>query len=62
VCEDQRRGVGGVGGLSGGEGISSDRQFLGLVGYRLQGWFPHVPEQSQYNRRLRSPTGLLTVV
>ncbi|MDQ2909460.1 MAG: transposase [Actinomycetota bacterium] len=43
-------------------GISSDRQFLGLVEYRLPGWFPHLPEQSQYNRRLRSLTGLLTVV
>ena len=43
-------------------GISSDRQFLGLVGYRLPGWFPCLPSQSQYNRRLRSLTGLLTVV
>jgi DDE family transposase len=43
-------------------GISSDRQFLGLVGYRLPGWFPHLPSQSQYNRRLRGLTGLLTVV
>jgi hypothetical protein len=43
-------------------GISSDRQFLGLVGYRLPGWFTHLPEQSQYNRRLRALTGLLTVV
>lgn len=43
-------------------GISSDRQFLGLVGYRLPGWFPHLPCQSQYNRRLRRLTGLLTVV
>ena len=43
-------------------GISSDRQFLGLVGYRLAGWFPHLPAQSQYNRRLRGLTGLLTVV
>ena len=43
-------------------GISSDRQFLGLVGYRLAGWFPHLPSQSQYNRRLRGLTGLLTVV
>ena len=43
-------------------GISSDRQFLGLVGYRLSGWFPHLPEQSQYNRRLRGLTGLLSVV
>jgi hypothetical protein len=43
-------------------GISSDRQFLGLVGYRLLGWFPRLPSQSQYNRRLRGLTGLLTVV
>ena len=43
-------------------GISSDRQFLGLVAYRLPGWFPYLPSQSQYNRRLRSLTGLLTVV
>jgi hypothetical protein len=43
-------------------GISSDRQFLGLVGYRLPGWFPFLPSQSQYNRRLRSLTGLLTAV
>ena len=34
-------------------GIPSDRQFLGLVGKMLPGWFPHLPEQSQYNRRLR---------
>jgi hypothetical protein len=43
-------------------GISSDRQFLGLVSYRLPGWFPYLPSQSQYNRRLRGLTGLLTVV
>jgi hypothetical protein len=43
-------------------GISSDRQFLGLVGWRLPGWFPQLPSQSQYNRRLRGLTGLLTVV
>src|SRR6476646_1839033 len=43
-------------------GINSDRQFLGLVAYRLAGWFPYLPSQSQYNRRLRSLTGLLTVV
>jgi hypothetical protein len=43
-------------------GICSDRQFLGLVGYRLPGWFPYLPSQSQYNRRLRALTGLLTVV
>jgi Transposase DDE domain len=43
-------------------GISSDRQFLGLIAWRLPGWFPYLPSQSQYNRRLRGLTGLLTVV
>lgn len=43
-------------------GISSDRQFLGLVGYRLPGWFPHLPDQSQYNRRLRALVELLSLV
>src|SRR5213592_2981666 len=43
-------------------GISSDRQFLGLVGRVLPGWFPHLPEQSQYNRRLRQLVGLLSLV
>ena len=43
-------------------GIASDRQFLGLVGHRLPGWFRHLPEQTQYNRRLRSLTGLLVHV
>ena len=43
-------------------GISSDRQFLGLVGRVLPGWFPHLPDQSQYNRRLRSLVELISVV
>src|SRR5580765_3925348 len=43
-------------------GISSDRQFLGLIGRVLPGWFPHLPEQSQYNRRLRGLVGLISVV
>jgi hypothetical protein len=43
-------------------GISSDRQFLGLVGRILPGWFPHLPEQSQYNRRLRGLVGLISLV
>jgi len=34
-------------------GIPSDRQFLGVVAKVLRGWFPHLPCQSQYNRRLR---------
>jgi transposase len=37
-------------------GITSDRQFLGVVEKLLPGWFPRLPEQSQYNRRLRSLT------
>ena len=43
-------------------GISSDRQFLGLVGRLLPGWFPHLPDQSQYNRRLRALVGLISIV
>jgi hypothetical protein len=34
-------------------GESSDRKFLGMIAYRLAGWFPHLPDQTQYNRRLR---------
>jgi hypothetical protein len=43
-------------------GISSDRQFLGLVERVLPGWFPHLPEQSQYNRRLRALVELISIV
>jgi hypothetical protein len=43
-------------------GISSDRQFLGLVGRVLPGWFPHLPDQSQYNRRLRGLVELISLV
>src|SRR5919201_5188797 len=43
-------------------GISSDRQFLGLVGRVLPGWFRHLPDQSQYNRRLRGLVWLISVV
>jgi hypothetical protein len=43
-------------------GICSDRQFLGLVGRFLPGWFPRLPEQSQYNRRLRALTPKLVWV
>lgn len=43
-------------------GISSDRQFLGLVGRVLPGWFPHLPDQSQYNRRLRGLVELISIV
>jgi hypothetical protein len=34
-------------------GESSDRKFLGVIAYRLPGWFSHLPDQTQYNRRLR---------
>jgi hypothetical protein len=43
-------------------GTSSDRQFLGLVERVLPGWFPHLPDQSQYNRRLRALVELITIV
>jgi hypothetical protein len=43
-------------------GIGSDRQFLGLIGKVLPGWFPHLPEQSQYNRRLRALVELISIV
>ena len=43
-------------------GISSDRQFLGLVERILPGWVPHLPDQSQYNRRLRALVELISIV
>lgn len=43
-------------------GESSDRKFLGMIGYRLCGWFPHLPDQTQYNRRLRRLVPQLTAV
>jgi hypothetical protein len=43
-------------------GICSDRQFLGVIGRLLPGFFPELPGQSQYNRRLRRLTPLITTV
>jgi len=43
-------------------GLSSDRQFLGLCQRVLPGWFPHLPDQSQYNRRLRGLVELISIV
>jgi Transposase DDE domain len=43
-------------------GLSSDRQFLGVVGRLLPGYFPRLPDQTQYNRRLRRLTPWLTTV
>jgi hypothetical protein len=43
-------------------GISSDRQFLGVIAKLLPGWFPHLPDQSQYNRRLRRLAPAITAV
>src|SRR4029077_10132815 len=43
-------------------GISSARHFLGLIGRVLPGWFPHLPDQSQYNRRLRQLVGVISIV
>jgi DDE family transposase len=43
-------------------GICSDRQFLGVVDRLLPGWFSHLPDQSQYNRRLRRPAPWIAAV
>jgi hypothetical protein len=43
-------------------GESSDRKFLGMIAYRLEGWFPALPDQSQYNRRLRRLTPQICAV
>jgi hypothetical protein len=39
-------------------GLVSDRQFLGTVARLLPGFLPHLPDQSQFNRRLRRLTPL----
>ncbi|MCA1699226.1 MAG: transposase, partial [Actinobacteria bacterium] len=43
-------------------GMPSDPQFLGIVDKVLPGWFPHLPCQSQYNRRLRRLTPWIATV
>jgi hypothetical protein len=43
-------------------GLNSDRQFLGTIGKLLPGFFPHLPDQTQYNRRLRRLTPWITTV
>ena len=43
-------------------GLNSDRQFLGAIGKLLPGFFPHLPDQSQYNRRLRRLTAQISTV
>jgi Transposase DDE domain len=43
-------------------GIPSDRQFLGMVRRLLPGWFPELPGQSQFNRRLRRLTPQIATV
>ncbi len=43
-------------------GLCSDRQFLGAVGRLLPGYFPLLPDQSRYNRRLRRLTPQITTV
>jgi DDE family transposase len=43
-------------------GVPSDRQFLGLIERVLPGWFPKLPSQPQYNRRLRRLTPVITAV
>jgi hypothetical protein len=43
-------------------GTPSDRQFLGIVEKLLPGFFPQLPGQSQFNRRLRRLTPQITAV
>jgi Transposase DDE domain len=43
-------------------GLVSDRQFLGTIEGLLPGYFPDLPDQSQYNRRLRRLTPQITTV
>src|SRR5687768_6653591 len=43
-------------------GLPSDRQFLGVIDRLLPGWFPHLPDQTQYNRRLRRLTPYISTV
>jgi Transposase DDE domain len=43
-------------------GLNSDRQFLGTIGKLLPGFFPHLPDQTQFNRRLRRLTPWITTV
>lgn len=41
-------------------GESSDRKFLGMIARLLPGYFPVLPDQPQYNRRLRRLTPWIT--
>jgi hypothetical protein len=43
-------------------GAASDRRFLGTIDRLLPGFFPDLPDQSQYNRRLRRLTPWITTV
>lgn len=43
-------------------GLPSDRQFLGMIRRLLPGWFAHLPDQTQFNRRLRRLTPQITTV
>ena len=43
-------------------GLCSDRQFLGTVDRLLPGYFPALPDQSQFNRRLRRLAPQITAV
>jgi hypothetical protein len=43
-------------------GVRSDRQFLGVIGRLLPGFFGELPGQSHYNRRLRRLTPRITTV
>src|SRR6266540_4071955 len=46
----------------GATGLPSDRQFLGMIARLLPGWFAHLPDQSQFNRRLRRLTPWIATI
>jgi hypothetical protein len=43
-------------------GLPSDQRFLGMIRRLLPGWFAHLPDQTQFNRRLRRLTPHITTV
>src|SRR5215216_3503370 len=60
--EDHRPGVDRTGGRPGGDGPVLGPPVPRVIGRLLPGWFTHLPDQTQYNRRLRRLTPYITTV
>ena len=43
-------------------GFTSETRFLRHAGVHLRSWFPYIPHQSGYNKRLRKAEGQLKAV